>query len=47
MAECLLLAAALALALLWPYVDGRSVASLLLETLLSNFRAQAFLISIL
>jgi hypothetical protein len=47
MAECLVIAAALATALLLPYLHGQSVASLLLSALLGSLRAQAFLMSVL
>jgi len=47
MVEMLIVAAALAVALLMPYVHGRSVASLLLESLLEYLRAESYLLSIL
>jgi len=47
MAEFLVVAAALAMALLLPYLHGQSVASLLLGALLGSLRAQAYLISVL
>ena len=45
--EFLLLATVLVIALFLPYVDGRSVVSLLLQALMECFRAQSFVISIL
>jgi hypothetical protein len=47
MTECLVVAAALAVALLMPYLHGQSVAALLLDAILGSLRAQAFLISVL
>jgi hypothetical protein len=47
MAEFLLVSSALALALFFPYLDGRSVASLLVHALMESFRARSYLISIL
>ncbi len=47
MVEFLLITAALAFALFFPYVQGRSVATLLLHALLESFRARSYLISIL
>jgi len=47
MAEFLLVGTALAMALFLPYVDGRSVAGLLLHALMECFRARSFLISIM
>ena len=47
MVEFLLISAALAFALFFPYLQGRSVTSLLLHALLESFRARSFLISIL
>jgi hypothetical protein len=46
-AEFLLLAAALSAALLLPFLQGRSVATLLLSTLGDYLRSQSFLLSIL
>jgi hypothetical protein len=46
-AEMLLLAAALSAALLLPYIEGQSVATLLLATLTDYLRSQSFLLSIL
>ena len=47
MVECLVVAAALTMALLLPYLHGQSIASLLLDAFLGSLRAQAFLLSIL
>ncbi len=47
MAEFLLVTAALVFALFFPFVQGRSVVSLLLHSLMECFRARSFLISIL
>lgn len=47
MTEFLVVASALALALLYPYVNGESVATLLLRALLRAARARSFLVSIL
>jgi hypothetical protein len=47
MAEFLLVSSALALALFFPYLDGRSVASLLVRALMECLRARSYLISIL
>jgi hypothetical protein len=47
MVEFLLIAAALVVALFLPYLDGRSVVSLLLHALMEFFRAGSYLISIL
>jgi hypothetical protein len=47
MVEFLLVSAALAIALFFPYLQGRSVASLLLHSLLECFRARSYLISIM
>jgi hypothetical protein len=46
-AEMLLLGAALSAALLLPFIDGQSVATLLLSTLVDYLRSQSFLLSIL
>ncbi len=46
-AEFLLLAAALSAALLLPFLQGQSVATLLLSTLGDYLRSQSFLLSIL
>jgi hypothetical protein len=46
MVEFLLVSSALALALFFPYLDGCSVASLLVHALMESFRARSFLISI-
>jgi cadmium resistance protein CadD (predicted permease) len=47
MTEFLLVTAALVFALLTPFVQGKSVAGLLLDALLGSLRAQAYLLSIL
>jgi hypothetical protein len=47
MVEFLLVSAALAIALFLPYLQGRSVASLLLHALTECFRNRAYLISIM
>lgn len=47
MAEFLIVATALVLALFNPYVDGESVATHLLRTLMRVARARSFLVSIL
>lgn len=47
MAEFLLVSAAVAFALFYPYVQGRSVTALLMHALLDSLRAQSFLISIM
>jgi hypothetical protein len=47
MVEFLLVSAALAIALFFPYLQGRSVTSLLLHSLLECFRARSYLISIM
>lgn len=47
MVEFLLVVLALAIALFLPYVEGRSVVSLLIHALMECFRAQSYLISIL
>jgi hypothetical protein len=47
MLEFLLVSAALAVALFLPYLNGRSVAGLLLQALMAGFRARSFLISIM
>lgn len=47
MAEFLLVSSALVVALFLPYVNGRSVAGLLLHALMECFRARSFLISIM
>jgi hypothetical protein len=47
MAEFLLVSSALAVALFFPYLDGRSVASMLGRALMECFRASSYLISIL
>lgn len=47
LAEFLLLAAALSAALLLPFIQGQSVATLLLSTLTDYLRSQSFLLSIL
>ncbi len=46
MVEFLLVSSALAVALFFPYLDGRSVVSLLIHALMECFRAQSYLISI-
>jgi hypothetical protein len=45
--EFLVVSAALAAALFVPYLNGRSVAGLLLHALMECFRARSFLISIM
>jgi hypothetical protein len=45
--EVLVVVAALCVALLLPFIQGRSAASLLLTTLVSYLRAQSYLLSIL
>lgn len=45
--EFLLVCGALALALFYPYVNGESVTTLLLRTLMNVARARSFLVSIL
>lgn len=47
MAEFLVIASALAVALFYPYVQGESVATWLLRALMSCLRARSFLLSIL
>jgi hypothetical protein len=47
MAEFLIVVAALAVALFYPYVHGESVATLLLRTLMRVARARSLLVSIL
>ena len=47
MTEFLIISAALSLALLYPYLNGESVATLLLRTLLRVARARSFLVSII
>jgi hypothetical protein len=47
MAEFLVVAAALALALFYPYLHGESVGSLLVRTLMRALRVRSFLISVL
>jgi hypothetical protein len=47
MAEVLVVTAALAVALFYPYLHGKSVMTLFLEALLEWFRAQSFLLSII
>jgi len=47
MAEFLLVSASLAIALFFPYLDGRCVASLLVHALMEFFRAGSYLTSIL
>lgn len=46
MTEFLVVSAALALALLYPYLHGESVATLLLRALMRVARARSFLVSI-
>lgn len=46
MLEFLLVCAVLVIALFLPYLDGRSVTSLLLHALMEVFRARSFLVSI-
>lgn len=45
--EFMLVSAALAFALFFPYLQGRSVTTLLLHALMECFRARSYLISIL
>lgn len=45
--EVLVVAVALSVALLLPFMQGRSAASLLLTTLVSYLQAQSYLLSIL
>ncbi len=45
--EFLVVSTSLAIALFFPYLQGRSVASLLVHALMECFRARTFLISIL
>jgi hypothetical protein len=47
MAEFLVIASALAVALFYPYVQGESVATWLLRALMRCLRARSFLLSIL
>jgi hypothetical protein len=47
MVEFLLVSAALVIALFFPYLHGRSVASLLIHASMECFRARSYLISIL
>ena len=47
MLEFLVVATALSIALFLPYLQGRSVISLLVHALMDCFRARSFLISIL
>lgn len=47
MLEFLIAAAALAAALLFPFIHGRSMGGLLLHAMLEAFRAQSFLISVM
>jgi hypothetical protein len=47
MAEFLIVAAMLAIALFYPYLRGESVATLLLRALAQCLRARSFLLSIL
>lgn len=47
MAEFLLVAGAMALALFYPYLQGESVATLLLRSLMRVLRARSMLISVL
>jgi hypothetical protein len=47
MVEFLLVATALVLALFLPYVQGRSVTSMLLHALVEYFHARSYLVSIL
>jgi hypothetical protein len=46
MTEFLLVSAALVLALFYPYLQGESVVTLLLRTLMGVARARSFLVSI-
>jgi hypothetical protein len=45
--EFLVVATSLALALFYPYVNGESVVTLLLRTLMRAMRARAFLVSVM
>jgi hypothetical protein len=47
MTEFLVVATVMAIALLYPYVNGESVATLLVRALMRAARARAFLVSIL
>lgn len=47
MAEFLVVSSALSLALFYPYLNGESVATLLLRALMRLSRARSFLVSIL
>ena len=47
MSEVLVIAAALAVALFYPYVQGESAATVLVRALLQAMRARSFLVSIL
>jgi hypothetical protein len=47
MAEFLVIAGALAMALFYPYLQGESVATWLLRAMMSCLRARSFLLSIL
>lgn len=47
MAEFLVVAAAMALALFYPYVHGESVGTLLVRALMRALRVRSFLISVL
>lgn len=47
LAEFLVVASAMALALFYPYVQGESVATLLLRVLMRTLRVRSFLVSIL
>lgn len=47
MTEFLLVGAALALALFYPYLGGQSVTSVLLQALVRAMRVRAYLVSIL
>lgn len=47
MAEFLIVAGALAVALFYPYLQGESVATLLLRALMRCLRVRSFLLSIL
>jgi hypothetical protein len=47
MPEVLMVAAALALALFLPYVNGESVVTLLVKAVMGALRARTFLVSIL
>lgn len=47
MTEFLLVSAVVAFALFYPYLQGRSVAAILMHALLESLRVQSFLLSIM